>query len=146
MSPAAVETSTGGILTGRRDHTASHDRIGVVERRDLAGCDAERGLVELELEAVIRRPDARGNRLRPIAELRVGVLDRHMDGPFDLDPGAGERRARPDDDRVGGAVAPEGIKRFSPHHTKPAALTRRAPPRAVAPAGAAGPPPQGSPR
>src|SRR5438093_6791862 len=131
MSPADVATSTSGILTRRRDHTAPNDRIGVVERRDLPGRHAERRLVELELEAVIRRSDARGDRLGPIAELRVGVLDRHVEGPVDLDPGAGERRARPDDDRVGSAVDREGIERFRPRHTKSATLTRCEAPGAV---------------
>ncbi len=63
------------ILPSRgRDQTGSHDRVPVVDRRELTLGDTVRGLLEVGDEACGNALDARGDGLGAVAKLHLSVV------------------------------------------------------------------------
>src|SRR6185312_10421635 len=81
-----------------------------------------------------RRSHVGPNARRAVAKLRLRPVDRDVQSSASLNLLRGERRTRPDHDRVRRRLAAKGIDRASRRHAEPAALTRREAPEAGVPA------------
>src|SRR5215218_8857118 len=62
-------------------------------------------------EAARARLDLGGDRRRPVAQLRLDTPDRRVQAPSSPHLAAGERLARPDDERVRARLGAQGVER-----------------------------------
>src|SRR6476659_8134863 len=118
-------------MFGASDRARAYDSPAlVIEHSSLARCNPVCGLVEVEVEPAFRGCDPHRDRRRAVAQLRLGALDRDVQGAVDLELRGCERGARADDDGVRPGVAAQRVQRLAGRQPEAAALARREAPEA----------------
>src|SRR6266576_2692395 len=101
------------MLGASVDLPGTDDDIAVVEHSGLPGRNPVARHVEGEAEPATGRLHTRRHRHRPVAQLRLGALDRDVQTTGGLDGRACEGRERSDDDAVRARIRAQRVQRLS---------------------------------